>query len=52
MHGYSAAAFGEHVGELASLGIAGVVLMVPASTRAHFVDTVAAFSEEVLSAAR
>ena len=48
MHDYSPAAFGEHVGELASLGIAGVVLMVLTSTRAHLIGTIEAFAADLL----
>ena len=49
---YSPPAFVEHVGALASLGIAGVVLMVPASTRARLIDTVDAFDADVITLAR
>jgi probable F420-dependent oxidoreductase len=49
---YAPAAFIEHAGELASLGIAGIVLMVPASTRARLMDAIASFGTEVVAAAR
>ena len=52
MHDYSPAAFIDHVGELESLGVAGIVLMVPASTRAQLLETISAFAAEVLAAAR
>jgi probable F420-dependent oxidoreductase len=52
MSGYSPAAFLEHVGELGSLGIAGIVLMVPASTRARLLDAIAAFGTDVIAPTR
>jgi probable F420-dependent oxidoreductase len=52
MSDYSPAALLDHVGALASLGVAGVVLMAPASTRARLIETVTAFGEEVIAAAR
>jgi len=52
MSEYSSTAFVDHVGELASLGIEGIVLMVPASTRARLLETIATFGAEVVRAAR
>jgi len=52
MSEYSSTAFVDHVGELVSLGIEGIVLMVPASTRARLLDTIAAFGSDVVRAAR
>ena len=47
--GYEPARFVDHVSELASFGIAGVVLMFPAPSRAELVDTIAQFGTEVIA---
>jgi probable F420-dependent oxidoreductase len=48
--GYDPARFRDHVSELASLGIAGVVLMFTQPTRDELVDAIAQFGADVIVA--
>jgi probable F420-dependent oxidoreductase len=52
MSGYTQSAFVDHIGVLAALGVEGIVLMIPASTRARLVDTLTAFGTDVVRAMR
>jgi probable F420-dependent oxidoreductase len=47
--GYEVARFVDHVSELASLGIDGIVLMFPARSRDELVDAFAQFGAEVIA---
>src|SRR5262245_8828316 len=50
MSGYDPAQFGVHVAELAAIGVDGVVLMIPASSRRQLADRIAAFGADVIAA--
>jgi probable F420-dependent oxidoreductase len=50
MPDYDAARFRDHVAALAAIGIDGVVLMIPASSRAALVDRIGKFGADVISA--
>jgi hypothetical protein len=50
MAGYDAEQFRDHVDELAAIGVDGVVLMIPSSSRAQLVDRIAEFGAGVIAA--
>jgi probable F420-dependent oxidoreductase len=47
--GYDATQFRDHVAELASIGIDGVVLMIPSGSRAQLVDRITEFGADVIT---
>ncbi len=48
--GYDAARFRDHVAELAAIGIDGMVLMIPAGSRAQLVDRITEFGAQTITA--
>jgi hypothetical protein len=50
MGGYDPARFGDHVAELGTIGVDGVVLMIPARSRAQLVDRMGEFGADMITA--